>query len=102
MSRLAIGKKSKEDIKMTEEKKIIQLEKLLRNAPEIMTPIKVSRFSPLGKNRVYELIKTGELTSFIYQGTHIIAKSDLIEYLAKHSDDEPRRTFSRLKRGGKK
>ena len=79
---------------MTKEEKIIQLTRMLREAPEIMTPIKVSRFSPLGKNYVYELIKTGELRSFIYQQSYIIAKCDLIEYLAEHSDDKPRRTIS--------
>lgn len=72
---------------------------MLREAPEIMTPIKVSRFSPLGKNHVYELIKSGELRSFVYQQSYIIAKCDLIEYLADHSDDEPRRTISLSKVG---
>ena len=84
---------------MTKEEKIIQLKKMLREAPEIMTPIKVSRFSPLGKNHVYELIKSGELRSFIYQQSYIIAKCDLIEYLVEHSDDEPRRTISLSKVG---
>ena len=84
---------------MTKEEKIIQLKKMLREAPEIMTPIKVSRFSPLGKNHVYELIKSGELRSFVYQQSYIIAKCDLIEYLADHSDDEPRRNISLLKEG---
>ena len=84
---------------MTKEEKIIQLKKMLREAPEIMTPIKVSRFSPLGKNHVYELIKGGELRSFVYQQSYIIAKCDLIEYLADHSDDEPRRNISLFKEG---
>lgn len=79
---------------MTKEEKIIQLTRMLREAPEIMTPIKVSRFSPFGKNHVYELIKTGELRSFVYRQSYIISKSDLIEYLAEHSDDKPRRTIS--------
>ena len=79
---------------MTKEERIVQLEKLLRKAPEIMTPIKASKFSPLGRNRVYELIKSGELPAYVYQKSYIIAKSDLIEYLAEHSDDKSRRNFT--------
>ena len=73
---------------MTREEKIEQLERMLVNLPEIMSPLKVSKSVPIGKNRVYELIKTKELRAFIYQGTYIIAKIDLIEYLAATTDDE--------------
>ena len=79
---------------MTKEEKIIKLKRMLREAPEIMTPIKVNRFSPLGKNHIYTLIRTGELRSFVYQQSYIIAKCDLIEYLAEHSDDKSRRKFT--------
>lgn len=57
--------------------------------------IKVSRWSPFGKNRVYEMIHTGELRSFFYQGGYIISKDDLIDYLIEHCDDEPPRAFAR-------
>ena len=87
--RIAIGKikNEKEDTIMTREEKIVKLEKMLRKAPEVLTPMQASRCSPLGKNRIYGLIKSKELRSFIYRGGYIIAKADLIEYLADHSDD---------------
>ena len=84
---------------MTKEEKVAQFKKMLKNAPEIMTPIKVSRFSPLGRNHVYELIKSGELPVFVYRQTYIIAKDDLIEYLAEHCEDASRRNFS-IPQGG--
>ena len=48
---------------------------------------------------MYELIKTKELRAFTYQGTYIIAKIDLIVYLADHWDDESHKTYN-LKKGG--
>ena len=71
----------------TREERIKEFERMLRKAPELMSPLKVSRCSPFGKNRVYEMIHTGELKAYIYQETYIIAKIDLIEYLADHCDD---------------
>lgn len=85
---------------MTREEKIIALERMLRKCPEVLSPMKASRCSPFGKNRVYELIKSGELRAFIYQGAYIIAKSDLIEYLADHSDDKSARRYT-IAKGGK-
>ena len=48
---------------MTREELKTEFERLLRRVPELMTPMKVSRCSPLEKNRVYELIKLGKLYS---------------------------------------
>ena len=72
---------------------------MLAKLPEIMSPMKVYKNVPIGKHRVYELIKTKELRAFTYQGTYIIAKIDLIEYLADHWDDESHKTCN-LKKGG--
>ena len=67
MSSIALSvNKGKEDKAMTREEKIIELERMFKNCPEMLSPIKVSRWTPLGKNRVYELIKSKELKSFIY------------------------------------
>ena len=63
-----------------------------------VSPIKAARWSPIGKNRVYKLIHSGELRSFVYQGGYILSKDDLIDYLLEHCDDEPARS---IKRGGK-
>ena len=79
---------------MTKQKATAEFERMLRQAPDLMTPLKVSRCTPLGKNRVYELIKTGELPSIIYQNSYIIAKVDVIEYLANHINDKKRRHFA--------
>ncbi|SDB29039.1 Helix-turn-helix domain-containing protein [Ruminococcaceae bacterium FB2012] len=70
-----------------------QLEHLLRKCPDILTPAKAAKWSPLGKNKVYELLKSGELRSFTYQGGYIISKADLIDYLAAHCDDSNGRRF---------
>lgn len=78
---------------MTKEDKINQISRMLKNCPEILSPSKVIKWSPLGKNKVYEIIKNGDLRSFVYRGSYIIAKDDLIEYLADHSEDESSRAF---------
>ena len=49
---------------MAKEKHIKALERLLKGAPEIMSPRQASKWSPLGKNLVYELIHKGELQSY--------------------------------------
>ena len=79
---------------MTRNEFIIELERMLKNVPDLMTPLKVSKCTPLGKNRVYELIKSGEIPSIIFQSSYLIAKSDVIEYLAAHANDKSRRHFA--------
>lgn len=79
---------------MTRNEFIIELERMLKNAPDLMTPLKVSKCTPLGKNRVYELIKLGEIRSIIFQNSYIVAKADVIEYLADHANDKNRRHFA--------
>ncbi len=78
---------------MTRNEFIIELERMLKNAPDLMTPLKVSKCTPLGKNRVYELIKSGEIRSIIFQNSYIVAKADVIEYLADHANDKNGRHF---------
>ena len=85
----------------TREERIKEFERMLRKAPELMSPLKVSRCSPFGKNRVYEMIHTGELKAYIYQDAYIIAKIDLIEYLADHCEEATKRTFTIKKDGGR-
>ena len=84
----------------TREERIKEFETMLRNAPEIMSPLKVTKFSPFGKNRVYEMIRTKELKAYKYQNTYIIAKVDLVEYLADHCEDGNHRHFT-IKDGDK-
>ena len=75
---------------MTREEKIIELERMLSKVPDIMSPLRASKCSPFGINRIYELIKSKELRSFVFQGSYIIAKTDLIETIVDHSDREGR------------
>ena len=80
-----------EGFKMTKEEKRKVLERMLKGAPDIMSPRQVHRWSSLGKNHVYELIHKGELYAYNYRSSYIIAKTDLIDYLLAHSDDPPLR-----------
>ena len=82
------NKFTKEDNKMTREEKIAELQRMLSRAPEIMSPAQVIRCSPYGRNKIYQMIKDKELRSFIYQGRYIIAKVDLIEFLADNCDKQ--------------
>ena len=75
---------------MTREEKINELERMLANVPEIISPLKASKCSPFGKNKICELIKTKELRAFVFQGSYIIAKVDLIETIVEHSDRQGR------------
>ncbi len=84
---------------MTKEERIVELRRMLRNCPEMLTPNKVSKWTLIGKNKVYELIKTRELKSFVYRGGYMIAKDDLIEYLADSSEQPGSRNFH-IKSGG--
>lgn len=86
---------------MTRDEFITELERMLKKAPNLMTPLKISKWTPLGKNRVYELIKSGEIPSIIFQNSYIVAKADVIEYLADHANDKSRRYFALTdKQGG--
>ena len=86
-------------MKMTREERIEALERLLRKAPDIMSPQMVIEFAPFGKNKVYEILNNKELKSYRYKKTHIIAKVDFIEYLADHCYDESPRNYT-IKDGG--
>ena len=51
---------------MTREEKKRELTRMLKKAPEILSPRKAAQWSPLSRNAVYDLIRTGELRSFRY------------------------------------
>ncbi len=86
---------------MTKEQKTECLRNMLRGCPEVMTPKSIFKWTHFGRNKVYELLKSGELPSFAFQGGYIVSKEDLIEYLVEHSDDAPRKSFT-IKEGKKK
>ena len=77
-----------------------ELQRMMQKCPHCLTPRKIYRYTPLSENRIYELIRTGELPAFIYQGTYVVNKDDVIEYLLNHSDDDSRRYKAKLKGDG--
>ena len=86
----ALLKNEMGESKMTREEKVAELERMLAKVPDVMSPLKASKCSPFGKNKIYELIKTKELRAFVFQGSYIIAKVDLIETIVDHSDRQGR------------
>lgn len=87
MSSLPLAKTKKEDDTMTKEEKIVELERMLRGCPEIMTPNTARKYSPFGINTIYKMIRDKEIRAFVYRNGYFISKHDLIEYIAEHSDD---------------
>lgn len=77
-----------------------EIERMLKGCPDILNPAKIVNWSPFGRNRVYELLKSGELRSFSYCGKYIVSKIDLIDYLIEHCDDDSGRTFRTKSKGG--
>lgn len=75
---------------MTREEKIAELERMLSKVPDVMSPLRASKCSPFGRNKIYALIKSKELRAFVFQGSYIIAKVDLIETIVNLSDEEGR------------
>ena len=69
---------------MNTEQKTSGLRRLLRDCPEVLTPIQAARWTHQSKNTVYALIHSGALPAYPYR-----SKSDLIDYLAAHTDDKP-------------
>ncbi|MBR4960153.1 MAG: helix-turn-helix domain-containing protein [Clostridia bacterium] len=75
---------------MTQNELKKELQRMMQKCPQCMTTSKLRRYTLLGKNRIYNLIHSGEIPAFIYQGTYVINKDDVIEYLLKHSEDTGR------------
>ncbi len=75
-----------------------QIEKLLKGCPNVLTPLKAVKWMPIGKNKIYEEIKKGNIEAVIYKGGFILSKDSLIDYLVKTSSD----TGKSFTIGGKK
>ena len=74
---------------MTIEEKVTALEHLLRKCPDVLSVIGAAKWTHMSKNTIYALIKSGQLSAYPYRGAFLVSKSDLIEYLAETSDEEP-------------
>ena len=68
---------------MTQEKQREKLERMLQKCPDVLTPLKASRWAPIGKNAIYAAVKSGEIESFRYKGGYILTKDALIDYIVK-------------------
>ena len=78
---------------MTYEEKIESLRHLLREAPDVLSPLQIARWTHQSKNTVYALIKSGRLTAYAYHGGFLVAKVDLIEYMADTTDGNGGKRF---------
>ena len=72
---------------MNQEKQREAYEKMLKKCPDILTPMKANRWSPVGKNTIYAALKNGEIESYTYKGGYIFTKDALIVYLVKTAND---------------
>ena len=69
---------------MTNEEKRESLERLLKNAPYVLTPVEVSRWTRYGRNTVYKMLKDGTLKGYVLRGAYLVGKEDLIEFMVEH------------------
>lgn len=63
------------------------LEALMKGCPDILTIKEAVSWSPFGKNQIYKLIKDKQLRAYYINGSYMVAKSELIDYLLKHRDE---------------
>ncbi|GEM_PF-786088 len=80
--------------------KAAQLENMIRDCPDLLTIREALSWSPFGKNQLYKLIKEKQLQAHYVQGSYMIAKSELIDYLLKHCDDDSHLHMFKSKSGG--
>ena len=85
------GKENTRRIKMNQEKQREAYEKMLKKCPDILTPMKANRWSPVGKNTIYTALKNGEIESYTYKGGYIFTKDAFIDYLVKTTNDKGKR-----------
>ena len=75
---------------MPQEKQKVKMQKMLKKCPEVLTPMKAVKWSPIGKNTLYAAIRSGEIESFVYKGGYIFTKDALIDYLVKTAEQKGR------------
>ncbi len=78
---------------MNQEEQKVKLTKMLQKCPELLSPMKAVKWSPVGKNTLYAAIRSGEIESFVYKSGYIITKDSLIEYILKTANNKGR-TFT--------
>ena len=83
---------------MTTEEKYAAVRRLLRDCPDILTPIKAAKWLHCSKNDVYANINNSSLPAYLYRSSYLIAKSDLIDYIVAHTDDPPKKNIHKRRR----
>ena len=61
-----LAKNVSKDTEMNIQEKRKAFEKLLAGAPEVMSPLQVSKWTPYGRNTVYAMLRSGELPPIQY------------------------------------
>lgn len=59
--------------------------------PEVLTPVEASKLLRLGRNKTYDLIKSGSLHSIKVGGKIIVPKVCLIEFLRDENNYQKKR-----------
>ena len=59
---------------------------VFRNQPEVMTVIEVSKLLRIGKNKAYDLVGSGRLSSIKIGGKIIVPKLCLITFLCSENN----------------
>ena len=76
---------------MNQEKQREAYQKMLKKCPDVLTPAKAVKWSPIGKNTIYDALKHGEIESYTYKGCYIFTKDAFIDYLVRTTNDSGRR-----------
>ena len=72
---------------MTNEERREAVARLLKNAPDVLTPREVAKWTRYGKNTVYAMLKDGILPGYVFRGSYLVGKEDLIDFMVEHTDD---------------
>ena len=72
---------------MTNEERREAVARLLKNAPDVLTPREVAKWTRYGKNTVYAMLKDGTLLGYVFRGSYLVGKEDLIDFMVEHTDD---------------
>ena len=54
---------------MTNEERREAVARLLKNAPDVLTPREVAKWTRYGKNTVYAMLKDGILPGYVFRGS---------------------------------
>lgn len=68
---------------------------MFKGEPDVLTVVEAAKLLRLGKNKTYDLIKSGYLHSIKADGTIIVPKVYLIEFLCNENNYQKRDKFLR-------